>query len=357
MSIQKKTTVTRYHYDPLDKLVGISSATENVVQRFYAKDRLTTETQGDVQRSIFAYHDRLLAHVNRRLGGSQSTLLATDLQQSVLQTLSATQNESIAYTPYGHRSQNSPLLGFNGERPDPTTGHYLLGNGYRAFNPVLMRFNRPDSMSPFGKGGLNAYAYCAGNPINIIDPTGHFLMPILRNAAKKLATTVNDFMEVYAASMLRLTSMILMSHGVGVTAYSLTAGPRGAVHQVAAALGISLTVVGAAFTALSTHLSSTLPSRQLARRASDFIAVQNQLSHARTAISYLENTTDQLKDALNVSRQEAAEMHRELTGAYNHIDTQNSQITALQNTLNASLPGYDSLPPAYTIRRRGSAPT
>jgi RHS repeat-associated protein len=66
------------------------------------------------------------------------------------------------------------LLGFNGERPDPVTGHYLLGNGYRAFNPVLMRFNSPDSLSPFGEGGLNAYAYCTGDPVNKTDQTGHF---------------------------------------------------------------------------------------------------------------------------------------------------------------------------------------
>jgi RHS repeat-associated protein len=65
------------------------------------------------------------------------------------------------------------LLGFNGERPDPVTGHYLLGNGYWAFNPLLMRFNSPDSLSPFGKGGLNSYAYCLGDPVNFMDPTGH----------------------------------------------------------------------------------------------------------------------------------------------------------------------------------------
>ncbi|WP_338010005.1 RHS repeat-associated core domain-containing protein, partial [Pseudomonas sp. GM60] len=37
---------------------------------------------------------------------------------------------------------------------------------------VLMRFNGPDSFSPFGRGGLNTYAYCLGDPINLSDPNG-----------------------------------------------------------------------------------------------------------------------------------------------------------------------------------------
>ncbi|MCW8336500.1 RHS repeat-associated core domain-containing protein [Vibrio paucivorans] len=72
----------------------------------------------------------------------------------------------------------SPLianpLGFNGERKDPVTGCYHLGNGYRMYNPRLMRFHAADSMSPFGKGGINSYAYCLGDPVNRRDPSGHF---------------------------------------------------------------------------------------------------------------------------------------------------------------------------------------
>jgi RHS repeat-associated protein len=106
----------------------------------------------------------------------KTILLATDQQRSVLNALDENRPHPIAYTPYGHRPLESglfSLLGFNGEQPDPVTGHYHLGNGYRQFNPVLMRFNSPDSWSPFGRGGLNAYAYCLGDPVNRVELDGH----------------------------------------------------------------------------------------------------------------------------------------------------------------------------------------
>ncbi|VVN82094.1 RHS repeat-associated core domain-containing protein [Pseudomonas fluorescens] len=108
-------------------------------------------------------------------GVTETTLLATDQQHSVLKT-TGTNPQQMAYTAYGHHpveSGLSSLLGFNGERPDSITGHYLLGQGNRAFNPVLMRFNSPDELSPFGEGGINPYAYCGNDPINRYDPTGN----------------------------------------------------------------------------------------------------------------------------------------------------------------------------------------
>ena len=68
---------------------------------------------------------------------------------------------------------NISVTGFNGERIDPVSGHSHLGNGYRAYSPALMRFTCPDNLSPFGDGGINPYAYCAGDPVNHADPTGH----------------------------------------------------------------------------------------------------------------------------------------------------------------------------------------
>lgn len=81
-----------------------------------------------------------------------------------------------SYTPYGFQeagARRTSVVNFNGQRLDRCTGVYLLGNGYRGFSPALMRFVAPDSWSPFGAGGLNAYAYCAGDPLTSSDPSGH----------------------------------------------------------------------------------------------------------------------------------------------------------------------------------------
>ncbi|WCM49423.1 RHS repeat-associated core domain-containing protein [Pseudomonas sp. WJP1] len=125
----------------------------------------------------------------------RTILLATDQQQSVLNVLDANQPNPIAFTPYGHRPRESgllSLLGFNGELPDPLTGHYHLGKGYRQFNPVLMRYNSPDSLSPFGKGGINAYVYCLADPINSKDPTGHALVKSLMDNLGAIGAHTED---------------------------------------------------------------------------------------------------------------------------------------------------------------------
>jgi RHS repeat-associated protein len=199
----------RYHYDPLDRLATCSPAEQLGIQRFYQKNRLTTEIQGQIQRAFFQTEDQLLA---QHQGPNNCTLLASDQQRSVLEGLDASQRQSASYTPYGVRHpQANPLelLGYTGERADPVTGHYLLGNGYRAYNPVLMRFNSPDSLTPFGEGEMNAYAYCSGDPINRVDPTGHIgvraLVNIIKSGLKlseKTATkTIHPIARTQAASI------------------------------------------------------------------------------------------------------------------------------------------------------------
>lgn len=169
MSPVSKKTVRLFIYDPLDRLNGA-----NATMLFYNQTRLATEIEGERTRQLFEYDARPLA---LQQDGATCALLATDMQTSVLHSVSGDgTQQALAYTPFGHQRDLKTmrsLSGFNGERPDPVTGHYLLGQGYRAFNPVLMRFNSPDSLSPFAEGGINAYGYCGGDPINRFDPTGH----------------------------------------------------------------------------------------------------------------------------------------------------------------------------------------
>ena len=176
MPMKKKTQTLCYVYDPLDRLVISQREDAGITQMFYCRDRVSTEHRDNVRLQVFEFEEAIVSYQVLQNGTPHTLLIAGDENRSTLNILNNNQRHAVAYTPYGYHLQEADtpqLLGFNGERFDPFTGYYLLGNGYRAFNPVLMRFNSPDSWSPFGKGGINAYAYCEGDPVNRVDPTGH----------------------------------------------------------------------------------------------------------------------------------------------------------------------------------------
>lgn len=101
-----------------------------------------------------------------------SELSIVDRLGSVLGSLDRDRNVAAHYTPFGHsRDRWLDRTAYIGQWREKQGG-YLLGNGRRAFSPTLMRFSQPDRHSPFGKGGVNAFAYCEGQPITKIDPTG-----------------------------------------------------------------------------------------------------------------------------------------------------------------------------------------
>ncbi|WCM49944.1 RHS repeat-associated core domain-containing protein [Pseudomonas sp. WJP1] len=245
-SSPRETVLCHYHYDPLDRLINHALPDTPERQRFYCKSRLATEIQGAMRYSIVQQADQLLAQHRSEGDAREITLLVTDQQRSVLQTVKANHPpQSITYSPYGHRSVESgllSLLGFTGERPDPVTGCYLLGNGYRAFNSVLMRFNSPDSLSPFGKGGVNSYAYCFGDPINLYDQNGHF--PLITNASsfmgsllKRSTKTPKSFQPITTARYTHKLRILNPVTREGTTDIAITLAPpiigrRYSVHPI-----------------------------------------------------------------------------------------------------------------------------
>lgn len=191
----------RYRYDPLDKLSGQDGG-DTPEHRFYRDGELATRITG-TQNSTYL---RAADHVLAERTGNHNRLLAGDHNNTVLNQLDNGTATPNRYTAYGHRNA-APANGgvdFNGELSEPDTGWQLLGNGYRAYNPVLMRFHSPDSLSPFGEGGVNGYVYCAGDPVNLVDPQGH--MP-LRSLAK-LAGALDEVAETVTPSVMRPTGAV-----------------------------------------------------------------------------------------------------------------------------------------------------
>lgn len=174
---------SKYGYNALNQIVSQTVKNNQNHQLYYRADELvneiTTEKNNKI-RLIKAGHTCLAVGCNTEL-----TLMANEYNDNLIWSLNTNNKLSQSHSrlPYGEDKTTEHFLGLNGERIDPITGVYHLGNGYRAYNPCLMRFHCPDSLSPFGKGGINPYAYCAGDPINRIDPSGHFSLKAMSGLA------------------------------------------------------------------------------------------------------------------------------------------------------------------------------
>ncbi|WP_346829118.1 RHS repeat-associated core domain-containing protein [Pseudomonas abietaniphila] len=186
-----KTLITRYEYDEQDRL-AIQWDVKNSQSRVlvYSGDALCGEiwrndSGKEIKRIRFDEEAGLAVQIVE--GSSLHTVFTLSDPQngmsSELQPDSASglNRRSICYTPWGespNAGQSAMLsgIGYNDARRDPVTGSYHLGNGYRTYSPALRVFQQPDSASPFGRGALNDYAYCSGDPVNLFDPDGHIMI-------------------------------------------------------------------------------------------------------------------------------------------------------------------------------------
>lgn len=141
-----------------------------ITRLFYQSDRLCSCSGSLTDRLVMAQG----IAIGQKSNSMSAKLYQLDCAQSVIGT--SPSSSAYHYTAYGDGTAGIALLmsAFAGERFDPISHGYPLGNGLRVYQPRVFRFTTPDELSPFGKGGVNPYSYCQGDPVNKYDPSGQF---------------------------------------------------------------------------------------------------------------------------------------------------------------------------------------
>ncbi|MCK9751108.1 sugar-binding protein [Pseudomonas syringae pv. syringae] len=252
--------INTYTYDGHNHLATTRNGSDSEILRFYQGQQLSSTVQDD-RRTQFLHIDE--QPIGQQIIGepAKTLLLLTDANQSVLGEFQQDTLRTAVYSAYGERHSDDVLLsvaGFNGEVCETDTGWYLLGNGYRAYNPGMMRFHSPDSLSPFGAGGVNPYTYCLGNPIAWRDPTGHDAS----SQSGRLRRPDEDEIPAEMSGGIGMMTWVMLAVGVGITALGAyatvaTYGLASPLTGPVTALGITISGQAAAYIATGVLAAGT----------------------------------------------------------------------------------------------------
>ena len=92
-------TAVIYSYDPLDRLIGTPSG-----KRFYQGARITTEIKDERACCVFQHDVHVLAQHQQEQGVNTTTLLATDIQGSVIEGVTQERAITRSFNPFGYES-------------------------------------------------------------------------------------------------------------------------------------------------------------------------------------------------------------------------------------------------------------
>ncbi|MFH1460771.1 MAG: RHS repeat-associated core domain-containing protein [Candidatus Omnitrophota bacterium] len=143
-----------------EETVDGNTTTKNHI--YFRRKKLTTkQDNGTTVKTLYFHEDHL---------GSSNVI--TDSNGQVVQ--------HVEYEPFGKvilEEKDEELYTnykFTGKEWDASAELYFYSARY--FDPDLCKFITPDSMVPYPDDpqSFNRYSYCDNNPVNYVDPSGHF---------------------------------------------------------------------------------------------------------------------------------------------------------------------------------------
>lgn len=225
----------KYSYDPFDRMTNAKAdagcpSAETAIYGYDPLDRLNSRPDNPGFDKFDGLSDTITQDGNRSsyvLGpageplalknGTTTQFLSDDGQGNV--SLIADASGALACTarfdPFGAPeavtapektcdtgSSPSNQIFYRGARRDPETGTYLFGS--RIYDPAKASFLTADSYRAAGQENdlsvgvdpltRNTYAYVNGDPVNLVDPDGHFagLSRLFRRIGRRLAAAAED---------------------------------------------------------------------------------------------------------------------------------------------------------------------
>ncbi len=314
--VDVKQDPVQYHYDAEGTLFHLLQGT-HALQHYYRGEHavctMSSEATAAQKYSTWLkLEDHLLAQFTRASSNAVSlSLLASDMNDSV-QLRAGNSLRARCHAPYGHFETHKETLdtepAYKGEFLERVSGCYLLGAGtHRPYSPALGIFLAPDVASPFGAGDLNGLCYCASDPINRTDPSGHFWKWVIAGVGLAIGAiaTAATFGAASMAVGAVMAGGIKALTGAGAAAISgFSLGVVGAGVEVAAisamAKGDDETAGILGWVGLGLGVASALPA--VAKSAT---ALSSKLSRFGQRIGNIKHTGLSGKGAINAGQKMA----------------------------------------------------
>ena len=139
----------------VSQVMGSSSSRDGKASVFYGLERLSQVREGTTEAFI---HDGRGSVAQTILGGAVT---------------SWKRYGAFGAVTAGTDTHEKPFFGYDAEEQDPLTGLTYLRARY--YDPTSARFGVADTYrgNTFDPITLNRYLYCASDPVNHVDPTGH----------------------------------------------------------------------------------------------------------------------------------------------------------------------------------------